>query len=78
VCPAVDSSHTSSLILKSFLTMRARPASTMGTTLSPIWFCGVSACRPDQYVHSFSDMTYLALGKVGIHRPLSHRVFQPT
>ncbi len=74
VCPQVDSKRTSSSSAKSFFTIWARPDSTMGITLSAIWVCGVSLCMADQYVHSFSDITYRALGKVGTQRPLSHVV----
>ena len=55
--PQVDSKRTSSEIAKSFFTIWARPASTIGITLSAICGWGVSRCRPDQYVHSFSDIT---------------------
>ena len=48
VCPAVDSKRTSSPMAKSFFTSWARPCSTMGSTLSSIWFCGVSLWSPAQ------------------------------
>ena len=80
VCPGVGSNRRWRPMAKVLSTSIARPASTMGVTLSAMQpsFSAPVSLWCFQNCHSSPTKTYRAFGNVGTQRPSTSEVFQPT
>jgi hypothetical protein len=78
VCPGVDSSQTSSVMRWRSSTSSDMPSPITGRTESSTGPFRKGSSAREKKSHSVPPIRYVALGKVGTHRPFFSIVFQPT